>query len=107
MTFSKLGGKNMVFWLIKHRVDITEIFNLTFDKNSVKSTDLLKKLFKSYFHEKIYQRVNFPKKKSLVSHSVKSTTTVSQCGNYGILVSHFFGKNFVKATVLLNKSLKS
>ena len=55
----------MVFWLIKHRVDITEIFNLTFDKNSVKSTDLLKKLFKSYFHEKIYQRVNFPKKKNL------------------------------------------
>ena len=31
----------------------------------------------------------------------------AQCGNYGILVSHFFGKNFVKATVLLYKSLKS
>ena len=30
-----------------------------------------------------------------------------QCGNYGILVSHFFGKNFVKATVLLNKLLNS
>ena len=30
----------------------------------------------------------------------------AQCGNYGNLVSHFFGKNFVKATVLLNKSLE-
>ena len=31
----------------------------------------------------------------------------AQCGNYGISVSHFFGKNYVKATGLLNKSLKS
>ena len=36
-----------------------------------------------------------------------STVCSAQCGNYGILVSHFFGKNFVKATVLPNKSLKS
>ena len=31
----------------------------------------------------------------------------AQCGNYGNLLSRFFGKNFVKATYLLNKSLKS
>ena len=30
-----------------------------------------------------------------------------QCGNYGNSLSHFFGKNFVKAAVLLNKLLKS
>ena len=31
----------------------------------------------------------------------------SQCGNYGNLLSHFFDKNFVKATFLLKKILKS
>ena len=31
----------------------------------------------------------------------------TQCGNYGNLLSRFFNKNFVKATHLLNKSLKS
>ena len=31
----------------------------------------------------------------------------TQCGNYGNLLSRFFGKNFVEATHLLNKSLKS
>ena len=29
------------------------------------------------------------------------------CGNYGNVLSRFFGKNFVKVTHLLNKSLKS
>ena len=31
----------------------------------------------------------------------------AQCGKYGNLLSRFFGKNFVKAMHLLNKSLKS
>ena len=31
----------------------------------------------------------------------------AQCGNYGNFLSHIFDKNFVKATVLLNKLLKS
>ena len=35
------------------------------------------------------------------------TCTVSQCGNYRNLLSHFFGKNFLKLTFLLKKSLKS
>ena len=34
-------------------------------------------------------------------------TVDSQCGNYRNLVSYSFGKNFVKATFLLNKLLKS
>ena len=32
---------------------------------------------------------------------------ITQCGNYGNLLSRFFGKNFVKAKHLLNKLLKS
>ena len=35
------------------------------------------------------------------------TAAVSQCGNYGNSLSRFFEKNFVKATFLLNKLLKS
>ena len=31
----------------------------------------------------------------------------AQCGNYGNLLSHFFGKNFVKITVLLLRLLNS
>ena len=31
----------------------------------------------------------------------------TQCGNYRNLLSHFFGKNFVKPTFLLKKLLKS
>ena len=44
-----------------------------------------------YFHRK---------SKMSKSHSVEITGT--QCGNYGILLSHFFDKNFVKVTFLLN-----
>ena len=32
---------------------------------------------------------------------------IAQCGNCGNSLSHLFGKNFVKVTVLLNKLLKS
>ena len=31
----------------------------------------------------------------------------AQCGNYGNLLSLFFGKNFVKVTILLTKLLNS
>ena len=33
------------------------------------------------------------------------TADTAQCGNYGNSLSHIFGKNFVKVTVLLNKLL--
>ena len=33
--------------------------------------------------------------------------TKTQCGNYEILLSHFFDKNFLKATLLLTKLQKS
>ena len=35
------------------------------------------------------------------SKDSKFLSSFAQCGNYGILLSHFFGKNFVKATFLL------
>ena len=40
-------------------------------------------------------------------HCVNSRVAYTQCGNFGNSLSHFFDKNFVKATVLLNKLLKS
>ena len=53
-------------------------------------------------------QIHMVSRKKLGKHIVEITKLFyPQCGNYGILVSHFFGKNFVKATVLLNKSLKS
>ena len=35
------------------------------------------------------------------------TADTTQCGNYGNSLSHIFDKNFVKARVLLKKSLHS
>ena len=35
------------------------------------------------------------------------TTESAQCENYGNLLSLFFGKNFVKVTILLTKLLNS
>ena len=38
---------------------------------------------------------------------MENKTSTTHCGNYGNLLSHFFGKNFVKPTHLLNKLLNS
>ena len=40
-------------------------------------------------------------------HEIFSYYVIAQCGNSGNSLSHFFDKNFVKPTVLLNKLLKS
>ena len=53
------------------------------------------------------EKVVFTKFLQQIGRTQCAVSVSSQCGNYGILVSHFFGKNFVKTTVLLNKSLKS
>ena len=39
--------------------------------------------------------------------TMRKMVRVSQCGNYGNLLSLFFGKNFVKITILLTKLLNS
>ena len=44
-------------------------------------------------------------KDSLNEFNFKTMVTISQCANYNIL-SRFFGKDFVKATHLLKKSLR-
>ena len=43
-----------------------------------------------------------------MDNSQKTCTVMdTQCGNYRNLLSHFFGKNFVKPSLLLKKLLKS
>ena len=43
--------------------------------------------------------------KALSNHNLSQLVSVSQCGNYRNSLSHFFGKNNVKSTVLLKKLL--
>ena len=57
---------------------------------------------RTFFTWKIFREIN-----SKLKMRFLEGTPFTQYGNYGVLVSHFFGKNFVKATVFLNKSLKS
>ena len=95
-----------------------------FGKNFEKATVLLNKLLKSWFDEIIFwwerssafstlcgilRRVDFTKYSVKVTFSFyhTHTITVSQCRNYGNSHSRIFGKYYVKATVLLNRSLKS
>ena len=54
----------------------------------------------------IVKIVELTEKMQILVHSTLYFYSEAQCGNYRILVSQFFGKNSVKATVLLNKSLK-
>ena len=65
--------------------------------------------------EKNSVRVNFSFFHSMRDRVVSDTSKLgtglillrkAQCGNYGNLISRFFAKNFVKATQLLNNSLK-
>ena len=48
---------------------------------------------------------NFCQKCVRLNRSNFHTVNTAQCGNYGNLLSHFFGKNSVKATLLLKKVL--
>ena len=61
----------------------------------------------SWFHEKFLKLfystcLEFDFTKKIVKSSYRT-----QCGNYENVLSSFFGKKLVKATHLLNKSLKS
>ena len=69
-----------------------------FRKNFVKATVLLNKSLKSWFDEIFFQWEQ-------IIHF--STLCCAQCGKCGNSLSRFFGKNFVKVTVLLKKLLKS
>ena len=72
-------------------------------RNVLKSEKNLQKLFRENsadFMKKL-QEYKTP------GNYTQDGCTVSQCGNYRNLLSHFFGKNFLKLTFLLKKSPKS
>ena len=101
--------------LINETIDFTE-FELR-KKSIVHSTKCGKN--RSLLQYKIFRETNLHHdilvKTSISKHndkencvvSASSHVTVSHCENYGSSFSHIFGKNLVKATVLLNKLLNS
>ena len=75
------------------------LLSRSFGKNFVKVTVLLHNLLKSYFDEKKIGEREF----LVFPHCA---VELSQCGNCCNLVSHIFGKNFVKVTFLLKEITK-
>ena len=72
--------------------------------NSLSPKKYFVKSFLSNLHIYLLLSRNFWERIPVISTLCISNT---HCGNYGNLLSHFIGENFVKATVLLKKSLKS
>ena len=60
----------------------------------------MKKKFFRQINSLVIYLVNALLSRNFCQKSVRGNSHNSQCGKYGILLSRFFGKNFVKATHL-------
>ena len=88
-----------LYTYITHSVEFTKfLYHLKF----ISWNQLHSKLFtEEVVFTKIFQKIVVQKFRK------NPQCETAQCGNYCDLVSHIFGKNFVKLTVLLKKLLKS
>ena len=93
---------NAAFLLCSHYGNYGNLLPQFCPKNSVKSIFLLKNSTLNWFDGK-----NFAWHGSKIIVFLRCEPDRAQCGNYGNFLTLFFGKSFVKVTVLLIKLLNS